>query len=282
MPFHEDSCGPYGPYGLLELAANGAHLAWLTFDDGGNHLYLNLQATSGTRVGMPHAIATGGNLSCAAATCDYAGEGDLHGDGALLVFDTWQQRGGPCEYHSCFREDKINGTLWRVQGSRAVEVRSEPEGLTALSVDRGRIAVLTSRGTIEVLTADGSIVRMFAFRPDDIDTAALSGGLLVVQHGNRVDVYDVGSGRLQTTRSFRGQRPRLTDAESGIATYVSGIEVHVLRLSDGKDLTIEPPGSRPVLAQIESTGVLYSYASHGRYRGRVVFVPFRTLARRLG
>jgi len=48
-----------------------------------------------------------------------------------------------------------------------------------------------------------------------------------------------------------------------------------LRLSDGREAVVDAPGTGPVLAQMESSRLFYSYtAGDPRYPGRVVFVPF--------
>ena len=60
--------------------------------------------------------------------------------------------------------------------------------------------------------------------------------------------------------------------------YIAGRTVHLLRLSDRRDATIRAPGVGPVHAQLEPSGLFYSYspaASPGR--GRVALVPLASL-----
>src|SRR5204862_6707742 len=76
---------------------------------------------------------------------------------------------------------------------------------------------------------------------------------------------------------------RLEDFQSGIAVYVVGRDVHLLRLADRSDVRIRPPGIGPVHAQLEAPGLFYSYrpaASPGR--GRVAFVPMAAVLAKLG
>ena len=269
-------CVDEAPDGFLELVLAGTRVAWLTFGTG-NHLYMSVDTAS-----LLRPAPVGVQISCLGRSCAYAGEGDLQGDHSLLVFDTWQQRGGPCEDHTCFRQKKTNGTLWRIVGSRALRIRSEKAGLTALSVDAGKVAILRSDGSIELLRGDGSLVRAFSFRPGEVRGAELTGLQLVVQKRDGISVYDAGSGRL--AHSFRVPRGGLlTDAQSGIAVYVAGRIVHLLRLVDGKDVAIRAPGEGSVHAQIEPPGLFYSYSAPGSPRpGRVAFVPFKTLLQLLG
>jgi Tol biopolymer transport system component len=277
--FSEGACGA-GPPGLLELTLAGARTAWLTYDQG-NHLYLDvLTATpSHQRPVDAMSIATGGNISCSGRFCGYAGIGDLRGHGSLLVFDTWAQKGGPCEVVECFRKDKTQGVLWRLVGNRALKIRSEGVGLSALAVDQNRIAVARSDGPVEIVGANGSLLRTFRFRQGEVHGAALSGQQLVVQKAESVVVYDVQTGTLGHMWPLAGGA-RLEDAQRGIAVYVSGTAVHLLRLSDGRDAVIRVPGKGPVQAQIEAAGLFYSYAVLGSQRpGRIVFASFKNLLR---
>jgi hypothetical protein len=267
--------------GSLELALAGTRAAWLTYEQG-NHLYLDIATASPSRpgpVGLA-GLATGGNLSCTPGSCPYAGEGDLRGDGSLLVFDTWSQKGGPCEAVQCFREDKMQGTLWRAVGDRTVKIRSERAGLTALGADDGRIAALRSDGPVEVVAANGSLLRSVRFKPRAVQAAVLTGDALVVQTGKSIVAFSVGKGKLRHTwRLPHGAR--LQGAQGGLAVYLSGRIVHLLRLADGRDATIRPPGQGAVQATIGSAGLFYSYSVPRSPRpGRVAFVSLPTLARR--
>src|SRR5207244_7726194 len=57
---------------------------------------------------------------------------------------------------------------------------------------------------------------------------------------------------------------RLADYQDGIAVYVVGRAVHLLRLSDRRDVTIRAPGVGPVHAQLEPSGLFYSSRPAGR------------------
>jgi hypothetical protein len=74
-----------------------------------------------------------------------------------------------------------------------------------------------------------------------------------------------------------GCRPaalRLEDYQDGIAVYVVGRALRLLRLSGEPSKTIRAPGPGPVHAQLEPSGLFYSYRSaKDPSRGRVVFVP---------
>jgi hypothetical protein len=78
-------------------------------------------------------------------------------------------------------------------------------------------------------------------------------------------------------------RLRLTDAENGIAVYVLGREIHLLRLSDGAATVVRPPATRgTVEAQLERSGLFYAYqAADKELPGRVAFIPYAEVVGRL-
>ena len=73
---------------------------------------------------------------------------------------------------------------------------------------------------------------------------------------------------------------RLEDLQSGIAVYVLGSDVHLLRLADGKSATVRAPGRTPVHAQLEPDGLYYSYSLAAR-SSRIAFLPFSSVVAKL-
>jgi hypothetical protein len=77
---------------------------------------------------------------------------------------------------------------------------------------------------------------------------------------------------------------RLEDVDEGLAVYVAGLAIHVLRLSDGRDITLRlvDEGSE-ARAQLEPEGLFYAYNQAWTTRpGRLGFVPLREIERQLG
>jgi hypothetical protein len=64
--------------------------------------------------------------------------------------------------------------------------------------------------------------------------------------------------------------------QSGIAVYVLKKAVHLLRLSDGRDVVLLRAARGPVHGQLEAPGLFWSHAS------RVEFVPMRAVRAALG
>jgi len=72
-----------------------------------------------------------------------------------------------------------------------------------------------------------------------------------------------------------------TSYEPRLATLVHGNSIHVLRVSDGKDVVIARPRANgiegySVASEIEPQGLYYTYTAK---RGHAVFVPWKTLGR---
>jgi Tol biopolymer transport system component len=199
--------------------------------------------------------------------------GDLVGHDGLLVFDSWH---ASCTslLSLCTLGPKTNGSLWRLDGPEAVQIASSDTGLTPRSVDAGRILVDHGDGTMDIRTADGTLVRSFSFNPALVEGARLQGDDLVVQTPTAIEVTDASTGQFVRRWLIPASNAVLTDLQDGIAVLVAGTDIHLLRLQDGKDAVIHTPSSGPVLAQLESPGLYYSYTTDDpKYPGRVSFVP---------
>jgi hypothetical protein len=200
---------------------------------------------------------------------------DVFGNGALIAFDSW----GPCGPGERTCAPKTNGRLYRLDGMNAIEIGSSTGGLTPLAVDDGRILVDHENGTLELMRSNGSPLQTFHVYLGDFLGAKLQGhDVVVLKHATIAD-YDAESGALLREWTFvTSVDRRLDDVQDGIAVYVSGTQVHLLRLSDGHEAVITVPGDGPVLAQLEPSGLFYSYtADDPKYPGRVAFVPFDQL-----
>ena len=70
-----------------------------------------------------------------------------------------------------------------------------------------------------------------------------------------------------------GIRLILEDAARGVAVYTLDHVVHLLRLSDGADVTV--PGA--IAAEITGDGLFYAYPGEEPWPGRIRFMPFDEL-----
>jgi WD40-like Beta Propeller Repeat len=202
---------------------------------------------------------------------------NLVGDGELLVFTKW----GPCrlsQNEPCARESKRNGRLFLLDGGRAIQIAASPGALTPLSVDAGRILVDRENGTLELMTPQGTLLRTFQLNAAIVRGARLQGRDLVVLTTASVEVTDSETGAFLRRWPLPLEDARLEDVQDGVAVLVADTRISLLRLSDGRGAEIDVPGSGPVLAQLESAGLFYSYrADDPTYPGRVAFIPFDRL-----
>lgn len=130
--------------------------------------------------------------------------------------------------------------------------------------------------TVVVLDATCSVARVL--RIGEVDAALLDGNRIVVVRAGQLEAYDVRSGALELQRPLPAGYA-LTDVSRGIALLRHKRTILLLRLDDGRSLTFEPGRGR-VSAEIEPTGLYYSYATTGG-GGRLQLVPRSALERRL-
>ena len=301
------STGESIPY----VAIAGRRVAWV-WDGGGN--FHDLAVRSAT-VERPLRVA---RLAIRSYNVDslvgrYAGS--PHGDGELLVYGTWSVCEG-AEYESSHpcpagtpERVAYDSRVHRIRGTRSVTVASDKGELGILGVSSGRIAVLRADASFSVLSSDGRVVKSFAFEPGEVRGGTLDGSRLVVlrrsEGRHSIDAYDVsGTGHVSrpiappgTASDRRCRWPvvslplcrqpyarlRLVDSESGIAVYVLGREINLLRLADGARTVIRPPGIRGnVEAQLERSGLYYAYqVADAKTPGRVAFLPYAAVVGKL-
>ena len=264
-------------YGVIA----GRRLAWVR-DVGGNYREAWLVTAT---IGRPRSTT---QLTEAQVRNTDTGVGDwvgnINGDGSLLVFNTWSvcettPEGDSCPEGTPPGSHIYNENLWRIVGPRKQLLLARPDELTVLSVAAGRILVRRADGSLEVRRADGSLLRAFPFRRGEVRAALLDASeLVVLDYGSSLTwrVYDLVSGQQKRVFAAPG-RAIATDVERGLLVYTVGRAVYVLRLADGRKVIFKAPVVRmpypaPVQAQLEPSGLFYSYDV--RREGRVRFVPF--------
>jgi hypothetical protein len=276
--------------GIWEQGMAGQRLAWVPYA-GGNFRETYLFTST---VGRPRS-ATMLVRQTVHSTGDGTGNwvGNVHGDGSLLVFNTWSV----CYWEPDFIPDPpcpkrvppktyytYNEKLWRVVGARKRLIATSPDELAVLSVAGGRILVQRTDGSLELRRAGGKVARSFSFDPGQVLGSQLDASELVVLErasGLRWRVYDPKSGALERQLPARaGALP--ADVEHGLLVYTVGKVVYVLRIRDGHQTSFRAPTETfRVHAQIESAGLFYSYSVRGQ--GRVRFVPINEIRfRRMG
>jgi hypothetical protein len=256
---------PWGPQGV---AVAGDRVAWVESILGtiagsnSNRVYAGTVKTPAPNPLLPESDAP---------------VGDLVGDGELMVFDTWA-RTGYCIGSACYSGAKRDSRLFRFDGGSAARFITSSAGqLTPLSVDAGRILVDRGDGVLELMSASGSSLRTFQLNAALVRGARLQGRDLVVLTPTAIEVTNAETGGV-LRRLPAPPDARLDDVQDGIAVLVAGTDIHLVRLSDGREAIIQVAAAGDVLAQLEPSGLFYSYrVDDSKYPGRIEFVPFERL-----
>jgi hypothetical protein len=235
---------------VTSLSLAGTRVLWVNYDYG-NHAYCHLYTATAAR---PRRIEIPFCLPDEADT--YLG--GLAGDGPLLVFNAW--------FDFLDQGNIKDVELRRVEGTRTKRLLAGLRSRTVTSVSSGLIAIRGGAGAVTVVRSDGSMVHRFAGKAQG---AKLDGAkTVVIRTGATLTPWDLGSAVDGTPRRMRGGgAARFEDAQSGIALYILQRAVHLLRLSDGRDVVIRRSRTRPVHAQLEAPGLFWSHA------GGIDFVP---------
>ena len=195
------------------------------------------------------------------------------GDGALVAFALW----GTCSTRAgdCTPNRKHPGELYRIEGERLVRVATSPLAMTVISVDDGRILVDHENGEFDLLRPNGTLIRTFRLNAEVVRGVRLQGRDLVVLTTSSVEVTDAETGTFLRRWPLPAASARLDDVHGGVAVLVVGGEITLLRLTDGRTTVFETPTASNVNAQLEESGLFYSYRTEDPTRpGRVRFVPF--------
>jgi len=152
------------------------------------------------------------------------------------------------------------------------------------TVDDRRVVIYTREGRIVILQAGGA--RLTDFRLGrGASEFFLSGSELALRRGRTIEIYDVMRGKRVGSRVLHPpfDRLRLAGLRKNIAVYLSGIAIHVLRLSDGRDVVLRLPNEAgPADAALGPQGLYYSYnRAYSTRPGRIGFIPIGRLFARL-
>lgn len=155
---------------------------------------------------------------------------------------------------------------------RIIELPAPPLWLSRSGT--GRIAIRLADGGVLILNESfPEIRRTYHYGPGVVRAAKLYGSRLVILRDGRLDWYDAVPAPTRTLRlprarsygdGFCGRPPcaraelRLEDLHRDLVVYVLGRQIHILRLTDGKDVVVRTPDEGPVEAQIEGNGLSYS------------------------
>ena len=243
--------------GIYDLELAGSRAAWVHYGGGNTWEFRLTSATLTDREPV--------QLSFESADAGTFWPYQVRGDGDVLVFNDRA------------RLVRVGGGRERCQESGrgpsvCTTIRRGPHAAPVEAVS-GRLIAIRGARDVAVVDVRGEVVRVF---PLTVTVAHLDGEDLVVARGDAIERYGVQSGALEASRSIpRGYK--LVDVDGGIAVLRRPTAIKLLRLDDGRSLTIERRG--PMFGDLESPGLYYSHAV--QKTGRVVFLPRAELMRRL-
>jgi hypothetical protein len=255
--------------GIGQVALAGTRAAWVVSFGGNTELTDRVVAASTSSPGREHALA--------AATFDPDSEAGervtgLVGKGLLLAFGR----------SHLSRAGAVNGRILRVNGVTATQqLLASASGLTPLASDGSRVVVLRADGAVLVLTASGSVVSTIS-PGAAVRSAALVSGLLALQvAGNTALLYAPATGQPGGAVHLASGTAADIGLQGGRLAYRTYRAVHVVRLTDRKDVVVATAPQGILGAQIEDGGGLV-YAYNVFETGLVRHLTFAQVAARLG
>ena len=269
---------------VTQVALGGGQVGWLQ-KGGGNDLELIVTAAR-LAGGKPQQIefVTNGNRAGGDPRGSWIGE--LLGGGPLLAYDAWTLTCDVPDGEGCdnARTPLIvtRQRLVRIVGRKRVVVKQGPAAHALAAVGGGRMAV-ESNGAITVLTPKGSRVSAVAPVVDNPPRGiALSATRLAVLRTFTLDVYAPATGRL--TKSIPlgpAGSLQLAGVNSGLALLRGARRLVLVRISDGKLISLALGTKTMVDAQLTGAGLFSAYnVPRGRARGRIAFEPTARLVAR--
>src|SRR5664280_765130 len=307
---------------IQELALAGKTVYWLDADGGMSISLRVLSHTQGTNRTESVSSLGLYSLSAykSGVYGPFTFLGNLFGAGGLVVFNSWTacmeipagEFGATCPQTASGDRAVIlysDQKLLKVVNGTGVEIASAPDAQTSVpdvsyqlspvttavaravvAVDANRIAAQNPGGGVPIYSAKGRVLQTIPILAGAFSGFALQGLQLVTVRDGTLELYNVGSGALRKRIPLAADSV-LRGLQKGLAVYVNkrkafgayaDRKIRVLRLSDGKHLTYSPPGAGFVDAQIDASGLFYSYNYQGdRAPGRVVFVPLSTILKKL-
>jgi Tol biopolymer transport system component len=270
-------CGP------SDLALAGSRLAWTCADSGNTYLDIELETL---RLGARRPTFVTETI------IDEEGVGEtigsLVGHGRTIAFTSYHGKAGTAKAWlllarhggKCPRNSDLIGPAHSPAVCR--RLKGAAGGVTT-SVDSGRVVTVARNGLVRLLSTHDRVLQSWKLEPGVVN-ARLRGRTLAVQEGVSLDVYDTATGAKTQTfplAADEGLRPYLLDIQGDLVAYATGGAIHLLRRSTGRDVALRLPGAAPWLdARLEPKGLFVTWNQmYHRRRGRMAFVPMRTVVR---
>ncbi len=174
----------------------------------------------------------------------------------------------------------VGPAIWRFDASAKTKLHTYPGTPVVTAVDRGRVLVDRSAAAIDVLTRTGKLVATIK-RPHE-GGALMRGGRVATLSRRTLTIADV-NGRTTTKRTVAAGA-HLEDVDGNLVVYSVETQLHLLRLSDGRDVRLRLARQFGYARARVSKGALF-YAYNQRtgklgHAGYVAAARVRALFRR--
>jgi hypothetical protein len=167
--------------------------------------------------------------------------------------------------------------IWRFDRKTKKKLRTYPGRAILVSVDRGRLLVDRPTG-LDVLTESGKLVS--TLRRAHQGGEAMRGGRVATLAGRRLVVSAVDGKSQRTRRVAPGAH--LEDLDGNLVLYSVETRLHLLRLSDGKDVALKLASQFGYAhAKLSNGSLFYAYDQQSGRVGHAGYVDARGVAKLL-
>jgi hypothetical protein len=168
--------------------------------------------------------------------------------------------------------------IWRFDGRTKTKLRTYRSRAVLVGVDGGRL--LVDRPTaVDVLTRDGALVSTLK-RPHE-GGAVMRDGRVATLAGRRLTVSGVDGGSVVT--KTLSPLAHIDDLDGDLVLYSVDTALHLLRLTDGKDVVLRFKGQFGyVHARLWHGGLFYAYNQESGLPGHAGYVSAATVRTLLG
>ena len=288
------ACGATPLSGVPEVAIGGTTVGWIEAG-GGNNQELTFNAATIGKAAVKKSVlfVTNGNGAGGDKTGEYIGH--LFGNGSALALNQWtvchslapgavdEESMAICKTPGVAGTDAYlvdSPVLKTYSGGAVKSVVSNGHTYQVSAVNNGRIAVAFETGQVPIYSLAGALQTTIPIPAGTVSGAALYGDQYFTIRNGALEVYSMTA--LVKSIPITASKPNLRAATDKYAVYVSGSSVHVVRISDGKDITLSTGGTpgAPADGMITSSGLFYAsnVMTNKTAPGRVTFIPAAAIA----
>jgi hypothetical protein len=253
----------YAP--TTDIAAAGGRIAWLM--ESGSISDAGFQLQTARYGGRPKTVlVTDAPIESASGDpgdADSFEIGDLVGGGSTLAYLTWT-----------VHPNGVAGAerAWRLDSAGRPVLLAKLPGARSLAVDGDQVVALVGDATLRFLGGAPRTVRLATaastLQPRHEHDLAIAGGQALVLERRNLQVFDATTGAQVASWPLplapAGARG-LLDAAGGYASYLERDSIHVVRLTDGKNIVIRRTRMQPrrcigdsVWAHLGAVGLVYA------------------------